>query len=89
MKFKKINLDILLAELGDLPSEWLDDEGRHLVSEVPTVVDRIRAVGPTIDEACRGFIAAISAKEESIAGWLDVKPKKDASKSGREKASDQ
>jgi hypothetical protein len=50
MKFKKTDLDHLLAELSDLPSEWLDDEGRHLVSEVPVVMQRIRAIGPTIDE---------------------------------------
>jgi len=51
MKFKKISLDLLLSELADLPSEWLDDEGRRLVSEVPVVIERIRAIGPMIDEA--------------------------------------
>jgi hypothetical protein len=49
MKFTKIGLDLLLSELADLPSEWLDDEGRRLVSELPVVIERVRAIGPTID----------------------------------------
>ena len=49
MKFKKIGLDLLLTELADLPSEWLDDEGRRLVSEVPVVIEHLRALGATID----------------------------------------
>jgi hypothetical protein len=51
MKFKRIGLDLLLSELADLPSEWLDDDGRRLISEVPVVIERIHAIGPTIDEA--------------------------------------
>jgi len=35
MKFRKIGLDLVLSELADLPSEWLDDEGRRLVAELP------------------------------------------------------
>jgi hypothetical protein len=49
MKFTKIGLDLLLSELADLPSEWQDDEARHLVSVIPDVVERIRAIGPDID----------------------------------------
>ncbi|HYK01959.1 MAG TPA: DpnII family type II restriction endonuclease [Thermoanaerobaculia bacterium] len=49
MKFTKIGLDLLLSELADLPSEWLDDEARHLVSVIPAVVERIRTIGPAID----------------------------------------
>lgn len=56
MKFKKIGLELLLTELADLPSEWLDDEGRRLVSEVPVVVERIRAIGAEIDA---GALAAL------------------------------
>jgi len=49
MRFTKIGLDLLLAELADLPSEWLDDEARRLVAQIPAVVERIRAIGPAID----------------------------------------
>jgi len=52
MNFAKVDLDLLLAELSDLPSEWLDDESRHLIGEIPTIVARLRALGkePTVDD---------------------------------------
>ena len=49
MKFTKIDLDLLLGELTDLPSEWLDDEGRRVLSEVPSIIEFIRELGGNID----------------------------------------
>ncbi|HEX9983911.1 MAG TPA: DpnII family type II restriction endonuclease [Thermoanaerobaculia bacterium] len=66
MKFKKIGLDILLRELADLPSTWMDDEARHLVAGIPAVVERIRASGPELDAAA----LATLLKEQPLA--LDV-----------------
>jgi len=51
MRFRKIDLDLLLTELADLPAEWMDDDARHLVGEIPAVVERIRAIGPAFDVA--------------------------------------
>jgi hypothetical protein len=51
MRFTKVGLDLLLGELADLPSEWMDDEARRLVAEIPAMVERIRAVGPLLDES--------------------------------------
>jgi len=48
MKFEQVDLDLLLAELSDLPSEWLDDESRHLIAEIPAIVARLRAIGPNV-----------------------------------------
>lgn len=48
MKFKKVELDLLLTELSDLPSEWLDDESRRLIGQIPAILDRFRALGPAI-----------------------------------------
>ena len=50
MRFTKIGLDLLLTELADLPSEWMDDEARRLVAEIPAMVERIQAIGPLLDE---------------------------------------
>lgn len=66
MKFKKIGLDVLLSELADLPSEWMDDEARHLVAGIPAVVERIRSIGPELDAAA----IATLLKEQPLA--LDV-----------------
>lgn len=51
MKFEQVGLDLLLAELSDLPSEWLDDESRHLIAEIPAIVGRLRAIGPDVAAA--------------------------------------
>jgi hypothetical protein len=48
MRFEQVSLDLLLAELSDLPSEWLDGESRHLIAEIPAIVDRLRAFGPEV-----------------------------------------
>jgi hypothetical protein len=48
MKFTKVGLDLLLTEIADLPSEWMDDEARRLVAEIPATVERFRAIGPHI-----------------------------------------
>ena len=66
MKFKKIGLDVLLGELADLPSEWMDEEARHLVAGIPAVVERIRAIGPELDATA----LAMLLKEHPLA--LDV-----------------
>lgn len=51
MRFAKIGLDLLLAELADLPSEWMDDEARRLVAAIPALIERIRGNGPSLDAA--------------------------------------
>jgi hypothetical protein len=66
MKFRKIGLDVLLSELADLPSDWMDDDARHLVAGIPAVVERIRAIGPELDAVT---LAAL-LKEQPLA--LDV-----------------
>lgn len=66
MKFQKIGLDLLLGELADLPSEWMDDQARHLVAEIPAVIERIRAIGPEMNA---GALATL-LKEQPVA--LDV-----------------
>lgn len=48
MKFTKVGLDRLLTEIADLPSEWMDDEARRLVAEIPVTVERLRAIGPHV-----------------------------------------
>ena len=55
MNFDQVGLDLLLAELSDLPSEWLDEESRHLIAEIPAIVDRLRALGhePTGDDLAK------------------------------------
>lgn len=50
MKFNRIGLDVLLAELADLPSEWMDDEARRVVAEIPAVISAFRSVGPDITD---------------------------------------
>ncbi|HEX7153183.1 MAG TPA: DpnII family type II restriction endonuclease [Thermoanaerobaculia bacterium] len=66
MKFKKIGLDVLLSEIADLPSEWMDDEARHLVAGIPAVLERLRTIGPALDAT--GLATVL--KEEPLA--LDV-----------------
>jgi hypothetical protein len=66
MKFKKIGLDVLLGELADLPSEWMDDEAQLLVAGIPAVVERIRAIGTELDATA----VAKLLKEQPLA--LDV-----------------
>lgn len=51
MRFAKIDLDLLLTELSNLPSEWMDDEARRLVAEIPATVERILAIGQFITAA--------------------------------------
>jgi hypothetical protein len=48
MRFARVGLDLLLTELADLPSEWMDDDARLLVAEIPRVVDRMRKIGPQV-----------------------------------------
>jgi hypothetical protein len=48
MKFSKVGLDVLLSESADLPSSWMDDDARLLVSEIPAVVEEIRGIGPSV-----------------------------------------
>lgn len=45
MRFAKIGLDLLLAELADLPSEWMDDEARRLVAAIPALMCDVHRVG--------------------------------------------
>ena len=66
MKFQKIGLDVLLSELADLPSEWMDDEARHLVAGIPAVLERIRVIGPELDASA----LATLLKEQPLA--LDI-----------------
>ena len=54
MRFTKIGLDLLLAELADLPSEWQDDEARRLVAQIPAIIASIRARGADLDAAALG-----------------------------------
>lgn len=51
MRFTKTGLDAILTELADLPSQWMDDEARHLVASIPAAVERFRAIGPAISGA--------------------------------------
>jgi hypothetical protein len=48
MRFTKIGLDLLNTELADLPSEWMDDEARVLVAEIPAILDRFRTIAADI-----------------------------------------
>jgi hypothetical protein len=48
MKFTKVGLDLLLTEIADLPSDWMDDDARRLIAEIPATVERFREIGPQI-----------------------------------------
>jgi hypothetical protein len=49
MKFSKVGLSDLFAEIADLPSDWLDDEAKLLVAEIPILTERFRQAGNAID----------------------------------------
>ena len=66
MKFTKIDLDLLLSELTEISSEWLDDEGRRLLSAVPAIIERLRELGPVVDGA------AVAALLKEFPPALDV-----------------
>ncbi|HEX6095211.1 MAG TPA: DpnII family type II restriction endonuclease [Thermoanaerobaculia bacterium] len=66
MRFAKISLDLLLSELGDLPSEWMDEEARRLVHAIPALLGRIRTKGPQLDATALADLI----REEPLA--LDV-----------------
>jgi len=51
MKFGNVDLGTLLGEIANLPSDWMDDDARLLVSEIPAVVEDLRTIGPTVDAA--------------------------------------
>lgn len=48
MKLTRIGMDLLLTELADLPSEWMDDEARRVVPLIPVIVQRLRDTGREI-----------------------------------------
>lgn len=82
MRFDKITLDELLAELGELPSDWLDEKARDLVAYVQRSVEHLRALGrpvtsddltealeekPEFLDVCRLFLGK---GQESVAHML-------------------
>lgn len=48
MRFEKITLDVLLAEFEELPSEWMDDLARELVTHIKLSVSSLRGLGRPI-----------------------------------------
>lgn len=50
MQLGKVTLDQLLAELTELPAEWMDDLARDLVEEVRVSVGRLRSLGRGVTE---------------------------------------
>lgn len=45
MQLDKVGLDRLLAELGELPSHWMDEKAQALVAHLKLSVGRLRALG--------------------------------------------
>ena len=66
MRFEKVGIDLLLAELADLPSEWMDAEARRLVPQIPVVIADLRRSGPSIHA---NALARLLADHE---GALDI-----------------
>lgn len=66
MKFPKLDLETVLGELTELPSDWIDDKGRALLDEIRRSVEELRklTVKPTV--------AVLEAVLRENAAFLDV-----------------
>lgn len=45
MKFRKVSLKGLLSEIGELPSEWMDERAKEVVEGIREVVQALRTKG--------------------------------------------
>jgi hypothetical protein len=66
MHFDKVALDELLAELSELPAEWMDEQAAALVTHIKLSVDALRALGRPV--TTDDLAAALREKPE----FLDV-----------------
>ena len=66
MQFEKLSLQDLLSELGELPSHWMDDVARDLVSRIGSTVGHLRGLGRPVNT---GDLSSLLAEDPS---FLDV-----------------
>lgn len=50
MQLDKVTLEELLGELGELPSEWMDEKAQALVAHIRVSLGRLRALGRAVTE---------------------------------------